>query len=130
MTVSHIKTAVSPLELARSLTELWSPRVIGEVDDSFVKVARVHGDLDWHTHAEEDELFFVLEGRLKLEFEDGAVELGPGQLHVVPKGVRHHPVAEQPCCLLLFEKKSTAHTGDAVSAYTRSLDEQLRPIGS
>lgn len=128
MSASHIKTAVSPLELARSLTELWSPRVIAEVDDSFVKVARVHGDLDWHAHAEEDELFFVLEGRLKLEFEDGAVELGPGQLHVVPKGVRHHPVAEQPCCLLLFEKKSTAHTGDAVSARTRSLDEQLRPI--
>jgi len=130
MSGSHVKSAVSPLDLARSLSELWSPRVIAEVDESYVKVARVHGDLDWHAHADEDELFFVLEGRLKLEFEDGAVELGPGQMHVVPKGVRHHPVAEQPCCLLLFEKKSTAHTGDSVSRYTRSLNEQLRPFES
>lgn len=130
MSARSAVSGLSPLELARSLSELWSPRVIAEVDDSYVKVARVHGDLDWHAHADEDELFFVLEGRLRLEFEEGAVELGPGQLHVVPKGVRHHPVAEQPCCLLLFEKKSTAHTGDAVSTLTRSLDEQLRPIDS
>lgn len=122
--------AINPKIVAASLNELWSPRVVGEVDDSYVKVAKVHGELDWHRHADEDEMFFVLQGRLRLEFEHGdAVELGEGEFHIVPRGVRHHPVAENECLLMLFERKSTLHTGDTVTAHTRSLDEQLRPVG-
>lgn len=122
--------AINPKAVAASLGELWSPRVVGEVDDSYVKVAKVHGELDWHRHADEDEMFFVLQGRLRLEFEQGdAVELGEGEFHVVPRGVLHHPVAENECLLMLFERKSTLHTGDTVTARTRSLDEQLRPVG-
>ncbi len=122
------RAALSPLEIARSLAELWSPRVIAEVDDNYIKVAKVHGTLAWHRHDDEDELFLVLEGRLRLEFEDGAVELSAGQMHVVPKGVRHNPVAEDECLLLLVERKSTLHTGDVVTDRTRAIDEQLRSV--
>ena len=117
---------VSPLEAARALADLWSPRVVAELDDHNVKVAKVHGTLAWHRHEHEDELFLVLEGRLRLEFEDGAVELGPGQLHVVPRGVLHNPVAEHECLLMLVERKSTLHTGEVVTERTRSIQEQLR----
>jgi mannose-6-phosphate isomerase-like protein (cupin superfamily) len=78
---------------------------------------------------QEDELFFVLKGRLRIEMEDGAVELDEGQLFVVPKGVRHNPVAEDEC-LLLVERKSTQHTGDTVTGKTRSVEEQLRAFKS
>jgi len=122
------RVPVNPLALARALGELWSPRVIAELDDAYVKVAKVHGDLAWHRHADEDELFFVLEGRFRLEFEDGAIELGPGELHVVPRGVLHHPVADAECLILLVERKSTQHTGDTVTAQTRTLAERLRPL--
>lgn len=119
---------VSPGKVAASLTELWSPRVIGEVDDAYVKVAKVQGSLAWHSHENEDELFLVLKGHLRLEFEDGAVELGEGEMFVVPKGVRHNPIAEQECQVLLIERKSTLHTGDVVTEKTRSMAEQLRPL--
>jgi len=117
--------AVSPRDLAASLTDLWSPRVIAEVDDAYIKVAKVKGSLVWHSHDEEDELFLVLEGQLRIELEDAAVELGEGELYVVPKGVRHNPVAEEECLLLLVERKSTLHTGDTVTDKTRSVAEQL-----
>lgn len=117
----------SPKEIAASLPELWSPRVIAEVDDSYIKVARVHGSLMWHSHDHEDELFHILQGRLRIEMESGAVELKEGDIFVVPKGVRHNPVAEQECLLMLIERKSTQHTGDVVTERTRSLAEQLGP---
>jgi mannose-6-phosphate isomerase-like protein (cupin superfamily) len=119
---------VSPKQIAASLTELWSPRVVADVDDAYVKVAKVQGSLAWHSHENEDELFLVLKGRLRIEMEDGAVELGEGEMFVVPKGVRHNPVAEQECHLMLIERKSTLHTGDVVTAKTRSLAEQLRTV--
>lgn len=117
---------ISPTEAAARLDELWSPRVLAEVDDAYVKVAKVQGTLAWHSHADEDELFYVLKGALRIELEDGVVELGEGQMCVVPKGVRHNPVAEQECHLLLIERKSTRHTGDEVTGLTRSIDEQRR----
>lgn len=117
---------VSPKQIAASLTELWSPRVIAEVDDAYIKVAKVEGTLAWHSHENEDELFLVLKGHLRIEMDDSAVELGEGEMFVVPKGVRHNPVAEQECHLMLIERKSTLHTGDVITAKTRSLAEQLR----
>lgn len=118
----------SPRQIAASLTELWSPRVIAEVDDAYVKVAKVQGTLGWHAHADEDELFLVLKGVLRIEMEQGAVELAEGELYVVPKGVRHNPVAQDECHVMLIERKSTLHTGDVVNERTRSLVEQLRPV--
>ena len=123
-------TVRAPQQIAASLDELWSPRVIAELDDAYVKVAKVQGTLGWHAHADEDELFFVLHGRLRIEMESGPVELGQGELYVVPKGVRHNPVAEQECHIMLVERKSTLHTGDKITEKTRSLAEQLREVGS
>ncbi len=118
----------APAQVAAALTELWSPRVIAELEDSYVKVAKVQGTLGWHAHADEDELFYILHGRLRIEMESGAVEIGPGELYVVPKGVRHNPVAEQECHIMLIERKTTLHTGDTVTGQTRSLADQLRPL--
>ncbi len=119
---------ISPRAIAAGLTELWSPRVIAELDGNYVKVARVDGTFGWHAHADEDELFLVLEGRLHIDMDQGAVTLAEGELFVVPKGVRHNPSAPDGCLLMLVEKKSTLHTGDVVNERTRSLDEQLRPV--
>ena len=120
--------AIAPTAVAASLTELWSPRVVAEVDDAYIKVAKVKGSLAWHSHDNEDELFLVLKGRLRIEMESGAVELKEGELFVVPRGVRHNPVAEEECHVLLIERKSTLHTGNVVTDKTRSIAEQLRPV--
>jgi mannose-6-phosphate isomerase-like protein (cupin superfamily) len=117
--------ALSPVERAAALTEHWSPRVIAELDDNYVKVAKVLGSLAWHSHDNEDELFFILKGRLRIEMEHETVELSEGQAYVVPKGVRHNPVAEQECLIMLIEKKATLHTGSEVTDRTRSIAEQL-----
>ena len=119
---------VSPKEAAARLSEFWSPRVIGEVDDAFIKVAKVQGSLAWHSHDNEDELFYILKGSLRIEMEDGTVDLDEGDMFIVPKGVRHNPVAEQECHILLIERKSTLHTGNIVTDKTRSIEEQLRPV--
>ena len=120
--------SISPASVAASLTELWSPRVIAEVDDSYIKVAKVQGTFGWHAHTDEDELFLILKGRLRIEMEQGPVELQAGEIFVVPKGTRHNPVAEEECHLMLIERKSTLHTGDTMTEKTRSLADQLRPV--
>jgi mannose-6-phosphate isomerase-like protein (cupin superfamily) len=112
-------------KVVAGLSEHWSPRVVGEIDDSYVKVAKVKGSLAWHSHDREDELFLVLRGRLRIEMEHESVELLEGEMFIVPKGVRHNPVAEEECHILLFERKSTAHTGDVITDKTRTIEEQL-----
>lgn len=91
----------------------WSPRVAAALNGQELRLARLEGPFVWHAHAEEDELFLVLTGRLRLELEDGAIELGPLQAAVVPRGVRHRPVALPVAEVILFEPASTARTGDA-----------------
>ena len=119
---------VSPANIAAALTEHWSPRVVAELDDSFVKVAKLQGSLTWHSHDNEDELFYVLRGSLRIEMEDRTVELRQGDAFVVPKGVRHNTVAEQECHIMLIERKTTLHTGTEITDKTRTLAEQLRPV--
>lgn len=121
---------VSPRKIAACLDEHWSPRVVAEFDDSFVKVARVQGSLAWHSHDHEDELFYILKGSLTIEMEDRTVVLHEGDTFVVPKGVRHNPIADDECHIMLIERKSTLHTGTEITEKTRSLAEQLRPIES
>ena len=118
-------SGVALREVAAELSEYWSPRVVGEVDDSYVKVAKVKGSLMWHSHDQEDELFLVLRGHLRIEMERESVDLREGEMYVVPKGVRHNPIAQDECHILLFERKSTAHTGDVITDRTRSIEEQL-----
>ena len=106
---------VSPATIAASLTEYWSPKVVAELDDSYVKVAKVLGTLVWHHHEFEDELFYILKGSLTIEMEDRTVVLHQGDSFVVPKGVKHKPRAVQECKVLLVEPKGVVNTGDATS---------------
>jgi len=119
---------VCPAKIAAALTEHWSPRVVAELDDSYVKVAKVQGTLAWHSHDDEDELFYILKGSLRIEMEDRTVVLGEGEAFVVAKGVRHNPVAEHECHVMLIERKTTLHTGAEVTDRTRSVAEQLRSL--
>lgn len=107
------------------IRDLWSPKVVAQVNDQYVKVARVQGEFPWHFHEGEDELFLVMRGRLRLEFRDHAVELSPGECCVVRRGVEHRPVAAEECWLVLVETVTTRHTGNVTSELTRSIDEQL-----
>lgn len=102
--------------------------MIGEVDDAYIKVAKIHGSLTWYSHENEDELFLVLKGNLRIELEDSVVELSEGDMYIVPKGVRHNPVAGEACQIMLIERKSTLHTGEIATEKTRSLAKQLRPV--
>lgn len=119
----------SPQRIAENLTEYWSPKVVAELDDSYVKVAKVLGTLVWHHHEFEDELFYILKGSLSIEMEDRTVVLQQGDSFVVPKGVRHNPIAAEECLLMLIERKSTLHTGDEKTGKTRSLAAQLANSG-
>jgi len=98
--------------------ETWSPRIVAELNGQHVKLAKLEGAFDWHAHAEEDELFLVLAGRLEMQLRDGVRVLEKGQMCVVPRGVEHRPVAEQPCHVLLFEPVTTVNTGDSPSERT------------
>lgn len=111
-----------------ALTELWSPRVVAQVNDQFVKVAKVQGEFPWHSHAAEDELFLVLRGALTIgrTAEDGGpVTLLPGQIFVVPRGVRHNTSAAEETWIALVETVTTEHTGGEQTPLTRSIAEQL-----
>jgi len=102
----------------------WSPRVVASLNGQYLKVAKLEGEFVWHDHAGEDELFLVLRGSLRLDFNDGSVTLGEGECCMVPRGVRHRPVADEECWVALFEPAATAHTGDVVDPRTRSLADQ------
>lgn len=98
----------------------WDPKIIGELNGQHVKVAKLKGDFIWHHHENEDELFWVIQGNLKLEFRDGEVYLGPGEMMIVPKGVEHRPVAEEEVHVVLFEPASTLNTGEVINERTKT----------
>ena len=98
-----------------AITEHWRPRVVGELNGQEVKLAKLHGEFIWHHHENEDELFLVVRGRLRIEIRgQEAVELAPGEFVIVPRGVEHRPVAAEEVELLLFEPAGTRNTGNVV----------------
>jgi mannose-6-phosphate isomerase-like protein (cupin superfamily) len=113
-----VVTTINLAEKFGRFTDRWSPKIIADLNDSHVKLAKVQGEFVWHHHADEDELFIVLQGRLTIELRDGQVTLGPGELVVIPKGVEHRPVAAEEVHLMLIEPKVTRHTGNVVSDRT------------
>ncbi|HEX9945450.1 MAG TPA: cupin domain-containing protein [Thermoanaerobaculia bacterium] len=109
-----------------ALTEHWRPHIVAELNGQEVKVVRVHGEFVWHKHDDVDELFWVTRGQLRIEFRDHVVELGPGELLVVPRGTEHRPVADQEVELVLFEPSGVVNTGDAEpSELTAPTDARL-----
>ena len=96
----------------------WNPRIIGELNGQHVKIAKIHGAFDWHHHEHEDELFLVHRGTFRMEFRDRAIDLAPGDMLIVPRGVEHRPVAEEEAEILMFEPAGTLNTGNVVSERT------------
>jgi mannose-6-phosphate isomerase-like protein (cupin superfamily) len=120
-----MNTTTIAAELA-TVIEHWTPRVIGQVNDQYVKVAKLLGEFVWHAHENEDELFWVISGRLRIQLEGhDEVVLEPGQFFVVPRGVRHNPIADEEVELVLIETVTTAHTGDVVVDRTVPIERQL-----
>lgn len=104
------------------LSEQWSRRVIAEMNDYQLKLVRMEGEFIWHDHPDTDETFLVLEGRLRIDLEDGAIELGAGELYVVPKGRRHKPSAREEAKVLLIEPRGVINTGREHGARTAQND--------
>ena len=103
-------------------SEHWSPRIVATLNDYEVKVVKFQGDFTWHDHADTDELFLVLHGRMTIEMRDRTVALGPGEMFVVPRGVEHCPHAVEECHALVIEPGGVVNTGDAGGALTAEQD--------
>ncbi len=101
-----------------SFGDLWSPKVIGELNGQFVKLVKCEGKYPWHSHAEEDELFMVLRGQLEIRLRGNSVTLDEGEYFIIPRGVEHSPAAQREAHVLLFESASTRNTGDVDHEYT------------
>ena len=111
-------TKINLTEKLGRFSDHWSPRIVAELNDNHVLLAKVQGEFVWHQHAGEDELFLVLQGQLTIELRDGSVTLGPGEMVVIPRGVEHRPVAREEVHLMLVEPKVTRHTGNVETERT------------
>lgn len=115
----------SPINLKHKFSlfsDYWSPKVVAEMNNYQFKLAKFKDDFVWHEHNDTDEAFFVIEGSMAIEFEDGIVELNEGEMYVVPKGVRHKPFAKDECSVLLVEPSGVVNTGDSGGALTAEND--------
>lgn len=105
--------------------DYWSPKIVGEINDSYVKLVKVKGEFTWHHHEAEDELFLVVKGRLLIKLRDRDIELQEGELAIIPKGVEHMPVAEEEAHILLLEPKTTLNTGNVQNEKTVAALDRL-----
>jgi mannose-6-phosphate isomerase-like protein (cupin superfamily) len=113
------RPAPTTVNLAAALAtfdEPWAPRIVGHYNDNKIFLAKAKGEFVWHSHPDTDDLFLVLEGRLTLQLRDGDVELGAGELYVVPRGIEHCPRSEEGASILLIEPEATPNTGDPATA--------------
>tara|TARA_B100001287_G_scaffold153083_1_gene128843 strand:+ start:370 stop:732 length:363 start_codon:yes stop_codon:yes gene_type:complete len=111
-------------EKLSKFSEQWTPKVIAEMNDYQFKLVKIEGEFVWHEHPDTDEAFIVIEGSMRIDFEDGSlVDLEEGEMYVVPKGVRHRPCAQSECKVMLVEPKGVVNTGDAESELTAPNDE-------
>ena len=99
-------------------TEYWSPKIVGELNDSHVKLAKVQGEFVWHHHEKEDELFFVVKGELTIKLSDKVLNIHEGEFTIIPKGVQHKPIADEECWIMLLEPKTTSNTGNVIDERT------------
>jgi mannose-6-phosphate isomerase-like protein (cupin superfamily) len=105
-------------EKFRLFNELWTPKIVGELNEQYIKLAKTKGEFVWHKHDNEDEFFLVVKGSLTIKLKDGDIQLNKGEFFIVPKGVEHKPEAEQETHVMVFEPKSTQHTGNVKSELT------------
>src|SRR5437879_5453940 len=114
--------AINLTKKLERIEEYWKPKIVAELNDSYVKLVKLKGEFVWHEHAAEDELFHVLKGDLRIELRDGVVRLRPGEIAVIPRGVEHRPVAEREVHVLLLEPKTTLNTGDVRNERTAAAE--------
>ena len=107
------------------LKEYWSPKIIGEINDQYMKIAKLKGEFVWHDHKEEDELFYIVKGALDIHLRNEIIHLEEGDFYIVPKGIEHKPHAQEECWVMLIEKKTTKHTGEVETEFTRTIEEQM-----
>jgi len=117
---------VNLAEKLRSFDDTWVPKVVGELNGQFVKVVKLEGEYVWHKHDNEDEMFLVVDGNVKIELRDRTIDLHPGEFFVVPRGVEHKPVAPALSQVVLFEPSTTRNTGDVDHAYTLEANQLER----
>ena len=108
--------AINLAEKLSKFSEHWSPKTVSKFNGHDIMVVKVKGEFNWHSHEDTDDFFMVLSGRIRIETENGNVDLGPGELYVIPKGIQHRPVAEEEAHLMLIEKSGTPNTGDEATA--------------
>ncbi|BCS88232.1 cupin domain-containing protein [Pseudodesulfovibrio sediminis] len=101
-------------------SEQWSPKLIGRVNDTDIKIVKIEGEFLWHSHQNEDEMFFVINGKMRMQFRDREVEVNPGECIIVPRGVEHMPVAETETQIMVIEPAGTVNTGGEASDRTRA----------
>ena len=111
---------INILSKYKKFEAIWSPHCIAELNNQQVLLAKINGEFVWHSHKDEDELFYVIKGKLNMEYRDKIVEVLPGEMIVVPKGVEHRPSAKIETWILLFEPTSTKHTGNLITEITKS----------
>lgn len=111
-------------EKFQKFDDLWSPKLVGELNDNYVKLAKGRGELAWHAHENEDEFFLVVSGHLDIHLRDQVISLDPGEFYVVPRGVEHRPVAVEGAEIVLIEPKQTLHTGTTQSEQTVPIEDQ------
>lgn len=109
----------NPILLSDRIQEYWDPHLLAELNGQHVRLAKLKGEFVWHSHENEDEMFFVLKGCLEIKFRVGSVELNAGEMLVVPRGMEHKPIAREEVLVILFEPGETVNTGDAGGTYTR-----------
>jgi len=120
-----MENETTPINLSQKLAKFsdrWAPKVIAQMNDYQFKLVKLQGEFVWHSHAETDEVFIVLEGEMAIELRDGVVLLKAGEMYVVPKGVEHRPTAQAECKIMLVEPWGVVNTGDAGGAYTAPND--------
>ena len=108
----------------RKFEDLWSPKLVGELNENYIKLAKGKGELDWHSHDNEDEFFLVVSGHLDIHLRDEVISLGPGEFYVVSKGVEHRPIAIEGTEIVLIEPKETLHTGTKKIDQTVAIEDQ------
>jgi mannose-6-phosphate isomerase-like protein (cupin superfamily) len=120
--MTHRYQAINFEDKLARFSDHWAPKVVAQMNDYQLKLVKIQGEFVWHSHADTDEVFIVLDGRMRIELRDGGVDLGPGEMFVVPKGVEHKPSAPDECRILLVEPKGVVNTGDAGGAKTAAND--------
>lgn len=101
------------------INDYWNPRIVGELNGQHLKLVKMKGEFVWHKHDNEDELFLVIDGKLKIEFRDKTIELDKNEFIIIPKGIEHRPLAEEEVSVMLFEPVTTLNTGDIRNEFTR-----------